>query len=77
MALCAAKGIGRNQLMLIDGAVIALALAALAYGLNRIVKPYELIRRRVAEAARAKTPRSVTVDGFAQQRDLAGKRSTP
>ena len=74
--LCASQGIGRNQLMLIDGAVIALALAALAYGLNRIVKPYELIRRRVAEAALAKKPRSVTVDGFSQQRDLAREIDT-
>ena len=74
--LCASQGIGDNQLLLIDGAVVALALAALAYGLNRIVKPYELIRRRVAEAARAKKPRSVTVDGFAQQRDLAREVDT-
>ena len=73
---CAHKGIGQNQLMLIDGAVVAVALAALAYGLNRIVKPYELIRRRVAEAVRAKKPRSVTVDGFAQQRDLAREIDT-
>ena len=35
--LCASQGIGDNQLILIDGAVVALALAALAYGLNRIV----------------------------------------
>jgi len=73
---CAHTGIGQNQLILIDGAVVAIALAALAYGLNRIVKPYELIRRRVAEAVRAKKPRSVTVDGFAQQRDLAREIDT-
>lgn len=74
--LCAHQGIGQNQLLLIDGAVVALALAALAYGLNRLLTPYELIRRRVAEAVRAKTPRSVTVDGFAPQRDLAREIDT-
>ena len=74
--LCAHQGIGQNQLLLIDGAVVALALAALAYGLNRLLTPYELIRRRVAEAVRAKTPRSVTVDGFAPQRDLAREVDT-
>ena len=74
--LCASQGIGQNQLILIDGAVVAAALAALAYGLNRIIKPYEIIRRRVAEAARAKKPRSVTVDGFSPQRDLAREIDT-
>jgi len=73
---CAVQGVGQDQLMLIDGAVIALALAALAHGLGRIIAPYELIRRRVAEAVRAKHPRAVNVDGFAPQRDLAREIDT-
>jgi hypothetical protein len=74
--VCAIQGVGQDQLMLIDGAVVALALAALAHGLGRIIAPYELIRRRVAEAVRAKNPRAVNVDGFAPQRDLAREIDT-
>jgi hypothetical protein len=70
------QGIGADQLMLIDGAVVAVALAALALGLERIIQPYETIRRRVAESVRARTPRSVNVEGFAPQRELARQIDT-
>ncbi len=72
----AQQGIGSNQLMLIDGAVVAVALVALAWCLERIIEPYETIRRRVAESVRARKPRSVNVEGFAAQRELARQIDT-
>ena len=74
--LLAAQGIGKDQLLLIDGATIALVLSVLALGLDQILKPYELIRHRVAEAARSKSPRSVAVEGFPEQRNLAREIDT-
>ena len=70
------QGVGADQLMLIDGAVIALALASLTWGLERIIRPYETIRHRVAESVRARAPRSVNVEGFAPQRELARQIDT-
>jgi len=70
------QGVGSDQLMLIDGAVVALALVALAWSLERIIEPYETIRRRVAESVRARKPRSVNVEGFAPQRELARQVDT-
>lgn len=71
-----AQGIGKDQLLLVDGATLALVLAVLALGLDQILKPYEQIRHRVAEAARSKSPRSVAVEGFPAQRNLAREIDT-
>jgi len=65
------QGIGNDQLLLVAGATIVVALVVLSASLDKIIKPYETIRQRVAEAARARKPRAVAVDGFAPQRELA------
>jgi hypothetical protein len=69
--LLAHQAVGDNQLMLLDGAVIALTLAALAYALDKVTKPYEDMRHRIAEAVRARRPRAVVCNGYPEQRDMA------
>jgi hypothetical protein len=69
--VAASRGIGFEQLMLFDAVVVALTLAILVHSLEALVGPYRMIRVRVAEAVRAKQPRAIVCEGFAEQRDLA------
>jgi hypothetical protein len=59
------------QLLLVDGAVAGLTLLAVALCVDRIIKPYDAIHQRIAEAVRARQPRSVLIEGHEHHRRLA------
>ena len=60
-----------ESLMLVDLVVLALTLTVLFLVVDSLLKPFDDIRRKVAEAARSGTPRSVLVEGIGLHRELA------
>jgi hypothetical protein len=59
------------RLLLVDGAVAGLTLLTVALCVDRIQKPYSAVHQRVAEAVRARQPRSIPITGYEQHRELA------
>ncbi len=60
-----------ESLMLVDLVVLALTLTVLFLVVDALLKPFDEIRRKVAEAARSGEPRSVLVEGIGLHRELA------
>lgn len=60
-----------ESLMLVDLVVLALTLTMLFLVVDSLLKPFDEIRRKVAEAARSGEARSVLVDGIGLHRELA------
>ena len=60
-----------ESLMLVDLVVLALTLTVLFLVVDAILRPFDDIRRKVAEAVRSGESRSVLVEGIGLHRELA------
>lgn len=60
-----------ESLMLVDLVVLALTLTVLFLVVDTLLRPFDDIRRKVAEAARSGEARSVLVEGIGLHRELA------
>ena len=67
----ATEGVAPAQQALIDGVMVTLSILTVTVSVRSLLAPFDAIRQTVAEAVRARSPRSVIFDGDGAHRLLA------